>query len=404
MDFSTTPLALDAYARFMTDVFDERRIIGVSTVMQQFFGVPSSGSRTLYSPNSAVVDIDIVRGNERLAALIHRGANGRDIGTGQKNTIQTRFSNISRVYPLIEEEGDIDSNQLLFRRPGENPMSGASKVDRLRSAASEHHQEHVRRIIRLFEYLSAQSVLTGKMPAIFGTADANLEYDFRRPVGHIVTPATTWENALATPIANIEAGCKLIREDGHAAADIAIMGAEAMDAFIQHSSVQTLADNRRFELIQIGTTAVPPYLQRFVDAGAVPRGRLRTPKGYELWLFTYLDVYTSSGGTATRYMPDKNVLIAASTARADRYFGPAEKLPDVPARDQMYQQLFGFAPGMEPMPPLVKSPGSTINPAMFYFDAYTAENWKRLSIRTQAAPIFATTQTDAFYTLTDVVP
>lgn len=403
-NFSTTPLALDTYARFFTDAFDDRKIISVSTVFQRFFGRPETGAKTLFSPDSAVVDIDIIRGNERLAMLIHRGANGRDIGTGQANTIQQKYSTISRVYPLIEEEGDIDANQLLFRMAGESPLSGRTRLDRMRSLAADQHQEHVRRIVRLFEYLAAQSVLTGKQPAIFGTTDANLQYDFLRPAGHTITPGVTWDNAAANPIGDIEGGCKLVREDGHAKADIVLMGADAMDAFVNHAGVQALADNRRFELVQVNQNPVPPNLQWLVEAGAIPRGHLRTPRGYDLWLFTYLDVYTNAAGNPTRYMPDDDVLIAASTARCDRYYGPPERLPDYPAQVQLYQQLFGFAPGLEPMPPNIKEMAAVVNPAMFYFDCYVNGNIKRVTARTQAAPILATTQTDAFVTLATVVP
>lgn len=402
-NFSTTPLPVDEYARFMVDVYDERSAIATPTVFQCLFGVLANGGRTLFSPDAAVVDIDIIRGNERLAALIHRGANSRDIGTGQKNTIQQRFSHISRIYPLIEEEGDIDSNQLLFRRPGESPFSGMSRMDRMRSHASDHHQEHVRRTLRTCEYLASQSVLFGQMPAIIGTADPNLLYDFLRNPAHNFTPALPWTNASSDPIADFDTGCQLIRENGHASPDFALLGADAMDAFVRHALVQTLADNRRFELIQVGTNPVPPALQRLVDSGAIPRGRLRTPKGYELWLFTYLDVYTDSGGSPAKYMPDDHVVVGASAARCDRYFGPPERLPDVPQRDQLYQQLFGFAPGIAPAPPKIKNMAAVVNPAMFYFDAYVSENWKRVTVRTQAAPIFATTQTDAFATMETVV-
>ncbi len=51
-----------------------------------------------------------------------------------------------------------------------------------------------------------------------------------------------------------------------------------------------------------------------------------------------------------------------------------------------------------PMPPNIKNLGSVITPAMFYSDAYKAQDDKKVTIRTQAAPIFATTQTDAFVT------
>ena len=404
MNFSTTPLATDIYSRFFTDTFDEREVVAVSTGFQAFFGRPEAGGRTLYSPDAAVVDIDIIRANERLAALIPRGSQTRTIGDLQKDTIQTRFSNINRVYPLIEEMGNIDANQLLGRMQGENPFSGRSRTDRLRMHAAEHHKEHVRRTVRTFEYLSSQSILLGTMPAILGTTDANLTYDFLRAATHNFTPTLVWTNASSTPLVDLDEACRLIRVDGHAKADMVIFGEDAINAFIKHATVQALADNRRFELIRVSNESpVPERFRRFVDGGMIPRGRLITPKGYELWLFSYNEVYTDSTGTATDYMPVDDVIVASSYARCDRYFGPPEVLPNVPAKDALYQDYFGFSPGMEPMPPNVKNANAALNPAMFYFDAYTSENYKRISLRTQAAPIFATTQTDAFCTLETVV-
>jgi Phage major capsid protein E len=400
-NFQTSPLLMDEYSRFMVDVFDERQLISVSTVFQSFFGRPENGSRTLFSPDAAAVDIDIIRGNERLAALIPRGVNARMLD--KPDTTAQRFTNISRVYPLVEEEGNIDSNQLLFRRAGENPFDQNTRLTRMRGHALDIHQESIRRTVRLFEYLAAQSVLTGKMPAIMGTTDANKQYDFLRPGTHIITVATEWDKALSTPLADVDTACGLIRTDGHAMADMMILGSQAMDAFVNHATVKALADNLRFELIEVGRNPVPPSFQRFVEAGAIPRGRLRTPRGYELWLFTYLDVYTDASGDPQPYMPVDEVLIASSTARCDRYFGPGESLPNVPARDALYQELFGFSPSVPQIPALIKNAGAIVSPLMFYCDAYVSENWKRVTCRTQSAPIFATTQTDAFVTLNGLI-
>jgi len=400
-NYSTTPLHIDEYARFMADMFDERSFIGVPTVFQAFFGRAENGAMTKFSPDSATVDIDIIRGNERLAALITRGANVRPLDL--PDTIAQRFTNVTRIYPLIEENGNIDSNQLLFRQAGENPFGTASRLDRMRSLASEQHKEGIRRIVRLFEYLASQSVLNGKMPAIFGTTDTNLLYDFQRTAAHAVTVGTEWDQAGSTPMADIDSACAQIRADGHLTADMILLGSEVMDALVSHTAFAALADNRRFQLIDVGTMPVPPSMQRFVAAGAIPRGRLQTAAGNNLWLFTYLDVYTDSAGDPANYMPTNKAVVACSSARCDRYFGPPERLPDVPARDQLYQQMFGFAPGLAPMPPSIKGDGSAVSPAMFYCDAYVSENWKRVTCRTQAAPIFATTHTDAFVTLSGLI-
>lgn len=402
MGNQTTPLAVDAYSRFMVDVFDDRQIIGVPTAGQAFFGNPGSGSLTLFSPDANIVDIDVLRGNEKLAAMVHRGTNSRPI-SGQQNTNEAKFTSITRKYPLIEEEGDINANQILFKVPGEKPYSTLTKLDRLRTLGMNHHLEHIRRVARLFEYLCWQSLLVGTMPAIFGTTNTDFLYDFYRRATHIVTVGTKWD-APGDPLADIDAACELIRQDGHVMPDMIAIGGGAMDAFVKDTTVIAQADNRRFELIEVGLgNPVPQKYMRWVDSGFTPRGRLRTPKGYELWIFTYVDTYQNSGGTAVKYLLDTQALVASSQARCDRYFGPSEVLPMTPMRASWYQEIFGFSPMAAPMPPGIKNASAILNSAMFYFDAYGSKNEKAVTIRTQAAPIFATTMTDAFVTLNGLI-
>ncbi len=398
-----TPLAVDAYSRFMAALFDEAQIIGVPTAFQAFFGRPENGGLTLFSPDANIVDIDIVRGSETLAALIHRGQNARSL-SGQKNTNIGKSSTFSRLYPLIEEEGDISADELNFRVAGEGPYSPLTKFDRLRIKALRHHQAHIRRSVRTFEYLSSLSVLTGKMPAILGTSNTDLEYDFRRNAANTAAGAAVWDTGTPDIMGDVDGRCDKVRLNGHANPDMGIFGGEAIASFIKDTTIKSLADNRRIELIQVTTdNPVPPRFDRFVKAGFIPRGRLRTLKGYTLWIFCSIDEYIDPAtGTSTPYMPVDQCLVAASTARCDRYFGPSELLPNTPGRAALYQDMFGFAPGMPPMPPNIKNMAAAVNPAMFYNDAYMGANQKTITIRTQSAPIFATTQTDAFALLTDL--
>lgn len=399
-----TPLATDQFSRFMAEMFDEKEIIGVPSVWQSFFGRPEHASKTVFSPNAKVVEIDIMRGNERIAALIQRGTNSRHLGDLQKNTTTQNFSTFSRVYPLGEEMGDITADQILSRVAGENPYENRNRVDRMRSLAREHHLEHIRRYVRLFEVLAGSSILTGQMPAILGTNNADMVYDFRRNAAHFMVVANAWNAAGADIMGDIDAGCELIRQNGHTTPNVLFVGGEAFDAFIKDTDVQNLADNRRFELIEVSTNnPVPPALAPLVASGAIPRGRLRTPKGYELWLFTYIDVYTDGTGTAQKYLPEDQALLAYYGARCDRYFGPPELLPVDNQKAAWYQEIFGMNMMAPPMPPNIKNLGSVINPAMFYSDAYKATDDKKITVRTQAAPIYATTQTDAFVTLKNLV-
>ena len=398
----STPQAVDQYSRLMVDLFDERDVIGVSTGFQAFFGAPEAGGKTIFSDNSSVVDIDIIRGNEKTAALIERGGlASRNLNT--KDVSDQKYSSFSRVFPLGEEESVITADQINQRIAGEAPYMSMQKVDRLRVLASNNHVEHVRRFVRMFEVLSAQSILTGKMDSILGTADSDLQYDFRRNSDNTITVGTAWDQAATTPMTDIDEGCTVLRANGKVNPDMAIIGGGAMDALLSNASFQTKSDNRRFDLIEVSTNSpVPPKYQRFIDAGFIARGRLRTAKGFELWIFTYVDGYTDSAGDFTEYMPAGKMLIASSMARADRYFGPNEIMPNASARLDLMANTFGFQNPETLSMPEIKGSGVVL-PQMFSYDAYSHHGNKGIVTRTQTAPIFATTMTDAFVTLDGLI-
>jgi len=143
---AVTPNGIDVYSRYMVERFDLKDVIGVSTVWQQFFGKPAhNNSKTVYSPNSEVIDIDIMGANERTAKLIPRGTDSRHTGAIQRNTTTQFFKTVSNVFPFAEELGDISASQINKRMAGENAYEGRSKFDRMRELALEHHKDHIRR-------------------------------------------------------------------------------------------------------------------------------------------------------------------------------------------------------------------------------------------------------------------
>jgi hypothetical protein len=403
VSYATGPNAVDLYARTMAAAFDENKVIAVPTVFQAFFGRPETGAQTVFSPDALDVDIDIIRGNEKIAALVPRGIS-RPLGDSQRNAQVGRFSSFSRAFPLSIEESDIDANQTLRRLAGDNPYAMRSKGERLRELGLRAHQEQVRRTVRLFEVLAGEALLTGKMSAIVGTTDTALQYDFRRNSNHSITLVTKWDDVGADILGDIDDAWDLGRTNGHVSLDGMLLGESAMEAFIADSDVIAKADNRRFELIWVNQNMpVPPRFAYLVEAGATARGLLRTPKGHEFWMFTYSDVYTNAAGTAVKYMNAKKVLFFASTARCDRWFGPPQMFEPSSAKRQMYQERFGIALDAAPQVPQVKGPVGVIDSRMFYFDAYQNNDESLITIRTQAAPIFAPVQTDAFVVIENAV-
>lgn len=402
----STPVPQDLFSRFLAGTFDERDIIGVPTAGLAFFGNPAGASRTIYSPDANTVDITIIRGDERAAALVPRGMVSKSLGSLQKPNRSMQHSEFSRSYPLAMETGDIQASKLTTPVPGESRVnSGITQRDRFRYHAVQIHNENMRRVTRLGEILAWQSILTGKQDAILGTTNTALQYNFLRNSNLTIQCGTSWAGGSANILGDIDGGCVKLRSIGHINPDMMILGDDAMVSFVKDTTVQKLADNRRFTFMSLGDGAVmPAKYQRFVDGGMTFQGNLRTPKGYQLALFTYNEVYTAANGTATKYIAADKVIITSSTARFDRYFGPPEQLPMIPQRTQMYREMLGFDLSAGMAPPNVKGGMQNSCPleACFNF-AYVSQDWKTFSIETQCAPIFATTQTDAVCVL-DVEP
>lgn len=397
-----TPQAADQFSRFMVGLYDDRDNMPAPGGFCTFFGRQETGAEIIFSDNSEVVDIDIIRGNEKIAAMIPRGLNGRTL-SGQKNTQNGNSTNISRAFPLSEEEGDITASQLNKALAGEGRYnSGETPFSRMRNLGFKIYTEQMRRQARLFEVLAASSIITGQQPAILGTTNPDLLYDFRRDSGNFITVGTAWSNVASNILGDLDAACFKVRQKGRLNPDMAVLSSTDIDSLIKNTAVKDLADNRRFELIDVSTNnPVPPKFMEFVAAGFIPRGRLKTPKGFELWLFTYIDTYEDDAGTPTFYLPNNKTIVCSSKARCDAYFGPREVMPIGSAKAQWFREMFGFNLEAAPLPQnLMNSKWSSILPRAVSVDAYPREGDKGIAIRTQAGPIFATTQTDAFVTIT----
>jgi len=400
-----TPIASDQFSRFFVETFDENQIVAVPLGFQAFFG--DGPSRTVVSPDADTVELDILRANgERLAALVHRGMSSDDVSR-QANALASKYTNIVRKYPLIEELGNINSNKLGERRPGEQPFSQRSRLDRNRDIAREILMDLVMKTIRTNEFLAAQSILTGQQPAILNTTNADLIYDFLRLATHFVTVGTGWNQVGATIMDDIDGACDLIEEDGHAEPNFLGIGGDSTDAMINDASFQALADNRRIELIEVSTNfPVPPEYARFVQAGWIPRGRLRTTRGRVLWIFNYNRNYTDpTSGLKVRFLPNDQAFVTDIGARRDRYYGPPDRLPVTSDEAAWYQEMFGFSMTAPPMPPKVIASGARniVRPDVFFSDAYRSPDKKTVVLRVQNGPIYPTTQTDAHVTLDGLI-
>lgn len=402
MQFAT-PQNQDMFSRYMAAKFDQKELISLSGGFQSFFGRPETGGQTLYSPDALVAEIDIIKGNEKTAALVPRGNVTRLIGGGKKNVAKERSTSFARIFPLSEEEGNIGAHQLLLRGAGTTPYERKTQLERMRDLAYSEHVELIRRQVRLFERLSAQAIRTGFQDAILGTTKADEKYDFRRNANNTVIAPLAWTN----PAADIDADCNnawnQVRTVGKVSVDMVGCSSSAMAALIKSTAMQGLADVRRYEMVKIGLNDnLPAKVQYYVNKGWTCFGRIMTTQGHELWLMNYADQFDDEGGNPVKYLPDGEVIFWSSQARCDRHFGPGERMPVTSQEAAWYREMFGFNMSAPPMPMNMGTAGAMVTPGMFYCDAYADVAHKGITIRTQTAPIFAPTQVDSFYLLTQV--
>ena len=348
----------DQHTSFMVELFDEREILASPQAFQSFFGKPGTADRTVFEEDAGSVKIDIIRSNgQTLAETVHRGQSSKT-NNGNKNLTDQNYTNVDREYPLIEKEMNINSKQLTLRQAGENTDGSRKRLQRNRILARDLHMESIRESVRTMEFFSRESILTGFQPAILDTVNSDLIYDFKRNPDNIFAAAVAWNNAAAKIMDDIDDMISVSITNAFIKPDFMGIGDDAMASLINNASIQSLADNRRFELVRISADlSVPSKYDRFIKGGWEVFGRITTPKGRKLWIFTNDQEFINTSGQTERYMPSDKAFVINTDARMDRYFGPADSLPPTPDQAIWQMSVLGFNMESAPMPLALRSRG-----------------------------------------------
>lgn len=378
--------AVQNYTRLMARVFSDLETIPVFTFFQNLF----TSGQTIIELDASAIDIDIQRGNKKLAVYIPRGSDAKNIGANRNQALLEKFTSDTKLFPLIEEETPITSDMISKRMPGEPVYAPLSRVAKQIALAMKAHREHMNRIIRKMELSAAESIRTG-----FQTIHAGLQYDFYRLASHNVSASTVWSDAAnATPIADLAGAGDLIFRDGNRVPTDVIFSGLSWDEFLLTTQVTNLANSRRIvHFVADMQQDAPAGYESWVKSGGVFQGQVKSGD-WKFNMWTYPAIYESDGGTKNQYLPDEEVLILARGARYDRYFGPQDRLT---VDDSIFRQMFGIG-DIETMSPNVVESG-IFTSAMFHVDAYGNNNNKAFTVRTQTAPIYPTTEIDTIVKL-----
>lgn len=258
------------------------------------------------------VDIDIVKGNRKMAAFIHPMVGGEIV---QAEGYETK----SYAPPLINPATISTADQLLERLPGEDMYSGKTPADRAAEKLIEEYNQLNDMTTRREEWMAAQVLTTGQLKVKGKGVDEVIDFGLTNKV----TLASTkkWGASAADIWGNLKDWKQQVSRNGFANANMVIMGKAAADAFMADATVTKLLDNRR---IEIG--AIKP---EEMEGGLTYYGHLNLP-GVDIYGYdeVYLDDET---GETKPLIPDNVVLMIPSAASFMRAYGLCTYLDDAGA-------------------------------------------------------------------------
>lgn len=258
------------------------------------------------------VDIDIVKGNRKMAAFIHPMVGGEIV---QAEGYETK----SYAPPLINPATISTADQLLERLPGEDMYSGKTPADRAAEKLIEEYNQLNDMTTRREEWMAAQVLTTGQLKVKGKGVDEVIDFGLTNKI--TLTSTKKWGASAADIWGNLKDWKQQVSRNGFANANMVIMGKAAADAFLADATVAKLLDNRR---IEIG--AIKP---EEMEGGLTYYGHLNLP-GVDIYGYdeVYLDDET---GETKPLIPDNVVLMIPSAASFMRAYGLCTYLDDAGA-------------------------------------------------------------------------
>lgn len=256
------------------------------------------------------VDIDIIKGKRRMAPFVSPIIGGKTI---DRNGYKT-----DTYKPVLIAPDMITTAQdLLNRAPGENIYGAMSPDERASEQLGRDMVEMDNMISRREEWMCAQALFAG---AITMTGEGVSEtVNFNPSSSHVITLGSTalWSADTSDPLGDLRDARRNNVKDSGTAPDTVLMGSDAIDAFLNNSSVKEFMDMRRVDMGMIDPQTLPE--------GVTYYGYLKEIGcdiyGYDEW---YLD----DSGNEQPMVPTKKVLVGSSKARTDMLYGAVVDVVD----------------------------------------------------------------------------
>lgn len=255
------------------------------------------------------VDIDVVKGDRKMAAFVHPMVGGEIV---ESEGYETK----SYKPPLVNPATITTADMFMKRLPGEDIYSSRTPADRAAEKLVEEYNKLNDMVDRREEWMAAQVLTTGRLRVKGKGVDEVIDFGFTNKI--TLEGTKQWGKSAADPWGNLRDWKQQVSRNGFANADMIIMGKLAANHFMADSQILDLMDKRRFD---IGAMA-----PKELEGGLTYYGHLNLP-GVDI--YGYNEVYLDeTDGQTKPLIPDNMVLMIPSNANFMRAYGLCNYLDD----------------------------------------------------------------------------
>ena len=259
------------------------------------------------------VDIDLVKGDRRMAAFVHPRSGGKVL---KENGFKTE----SYKPPLVNPYDVSTADQLMSRLPGEELYSGMTPAQRGAQKLIDEYNRLNDATTRREEWMAVQAIVTGQIPVVGDGVEETIDFGFTNTV--TLTGTNRWGQSGAKILDNLDDWTEATLTNGFTNVDMAIFGKTALRLFLADADVQKQLDNRRIELGLIQPKDLPNGV-RYI-------GHLNKPS---LDIYEYAEVYyddwTDPSSPETKpLVPANKVVLISSNAGFMMAYGACTYIDD----------------------------------------------------------------------------
>jgi len=247
--------------------------------------------------SSERVDIDVAKGDRRMAAFVHPRVGGQVLKS-------VGYRTESYKPPLVNPYDVTTADQFMVRLPGEDLYSGMTPAQRAAQRLMEDYNRLNDATTRREEWMCVEAIKTGLIHVKGPGVDEVIDFGFTNKVA--LTGTAQWGKSAAKPLDNLEEWGDRVLTEGFVNVDMAIMGKLALRNFLADETVQKNLDNRRVEMGLIHPKDLPNGVKYI--------GHLNNPN---VDIYTYaevfLDDWTDPEHPTTKPLVDDNMVILISS-------------------------------------------------------------------------------------------